>query len=337
MDARSTLRPPRVDYEFSDSERQRLIDGLLSVSSNPYTDHASFLAQIESLARTDYVSPEFRAFSDESKEKDKIVNPITFVRKAPIDPVVPNFDWVDPVVSKRQTKRTFVCEGFLALFSQLQNRPVIAHLSVNDGDFYHDIFPKKDMATTQSQKTERTLYFHKDFTNHFARPDCVYTLTIRNSEENEVISTYVSNAEVIEALPASTRDTLRQPIFATPFDDVSMRQNSIALGDAPNHAIIEGDVEFRVFENRTSATTPDGAAALEALLRALHEHKIGIHQVPGDFVAIENDYCLHGREVGRVNSPTELRRRWLMKTHNVKSLAKFAGMLLPDRPAVING
>jgi L-asparagine oxygenase len=332
----SYLQSPTVDYEFSDSERTSLTEALLSIEASPYADHLGFLEEVWSRTRN-CVSSEFRTFCERLKARDKRAFPIAFVRNAPIDPELPEFDWTDPVESKRRLKRTFVSEGFLALFAHLQERPAVAHMSVNEGDFYHDIFPKKDMAETQSQKTEKTLNFHKDFTNHFARPDCVYTLTIRNPEKNEVVSTYVSNAAVIHSLPEATRETLRQPIFETPFDDISTYQQNVALGEAPKHAILESDGELRVFENRTRATTNEGAAALEALLKALHAKKTGIHQQPGDFVAIENDFCLHGREVGRVADPDALRRRWLMKTHNVSSYDRLSRFFLPGKPGVING
>jgi hypothetical protein len=330
------LPSPTVNYEFSDSERIRLTEALLSLEASPYTDHLGFLEEVASRVRS-CVADSFGAFSERLKSRDRREDPVTFVRNAPIDPEVPDFDWTDPVESKRRLKRTFVTEGFLALFAQLQERPAVAHMSVNEGDFYHDIFPKKNMAETQSQKTEKTLYFHKDFTNHFARPDCVYTITIRNSEKNEALSTYVSNAAVIRSLTESTREILRQPIFATPFDDISTYQEQVELGRAPNHAILEGEGELRVFENRTTATTDEGAAALKTLLKALHTNKIGVHQKPGDFVAIENDFCLHSREVGRVGDPDELRRRWLMKTHNVSSFDKLSRFFLPGKPGVING
>jgi hypothetical protein len=333
---RSYIQSPTVDYEFSDEERLSLTEALLSVEASPYADHFGFLEAVWSCARN-CISDQFRTFCEQLKARDKRVFPVAFIRNAPIDPDVPEFDWTDPVESKRRLKRTFVSEGFLALFAHLQSRPAVAHMSVNEGDFYHDIFPKKDMAETQSQKTEKTLYFHKDFTNHFARPDCVYTITIRNSEKNEVLSTYVRNVAVIRSLPEVTREILRQPIFETPFDDISTYQENVELGKAPHHAILEKEGELRVFEKRTRATTEDGAAALDALLGALHAHKFGIHQKPGDFVAIENDFCLHGREVGRVSDPEDLRKRWLMKTHNVSSYDSLSQFFVPGKSGVING
>jgi hypothetical protein len=130
---------------------------------------------------------------------------------------------------------------------------------------------------------------------------------------------------------------LRKPIFETPFDDISTRQEKVELGKAPNHAILEYEGELRVFENRTRATTEEGAGALEAILRMLHAKKIGVHQRPGDFVAIENHFCLHGREVGHVGEPEELRRRWLIKTHNVSSYERLSRFFVPGKPGVING
>lgn len=337
MYLQEAVRSPVFDYEFSDEERNKLMARLLNISSNPYTQHAEFMQEIEEIAQSDSLSAAFCVFSRMVKERDKGGHPFTFVRNAPIDLEMPDFDWSDPVRSKRRLKRTFVCEGFLALFARLQDRPVIGHLSVNDGDFYHDILPKQDMAETQSQKGEKTLYFHKDFTNHFARPDCVYTLTLRNSDKNEVVSTYVSNAEIIGALDRDTLEVLRQPVFGTPYDDVSQVQRYIDLGEAPDHAILENEMELRVFENRTIGRTPAAERALRKLLSAMHALKIGIHQRPGDFVAIENDFCLHGKEVRQVNAPDELRRRWLIKSHNVTSLDRLGRYFLQDRPSVING
>jgi hypothetical protein len=46
---------------------------------------------------------------------------------------------------------------------------------------------------------------------------------------------------------------------------------------------------------------------------------------------------IHGREVKQLRDIESLKRRWLMKTHNVNSLRAFEQYFLPGRYGVVNG
>lgn len=327
----------QYDFVFSNDERESLIRAFNTVPSNPYSAYESFMDDIRALIRDSRVPHRFVEFCAETKARDLEREPIVVIGNCPIDETLPVFDAEDPVRSKYQLKKTFVAEGFLALYALLTGTVPIAHKSVNGGDFFHDIYPKKSMYDSQSQKTLETLRFHRDFTNHFVTPDFVVTLTLRDTPENEVYSTFAINRQVIEKLPGAVRQVLMQEQFYTPYDDVSTKETGINLGRAKNHAIITGDAEIKVFEGRTVGLTDEAQAALDVLIRELHANKITHIGKPGDCVSFANNYVIHGREVRQLRDIESLKRRWLMKTHNVYSLHEFEQYFLPERYGVVNG
>ncbi len=329
----------RVSYDFvlSDSERDAF-GGLLSqIQTSPYADYWGFYLEVNKLITSSGVPDTIRNFARRFTSTSPSQRPFWFGRNCPYDDDLPVFDWKNPVDSKRNSKRTFVCEGFLAAMSIELKIPIIAHRSVNNGDFFHDIAPKKSMASSQSQKTLKTLNFHRDFTNHFARPDYVLQIVLRSNPVNEVYSTYVSNAEIIGALDAWTLETLKFPEFHTPFDDISIQESGKDLGDAGIHAIIEQVDSVRVFEGRTVGTTPRAKQALKRLLDTMHELKVANVPEPGDFVLIRNNYSLHGKEVHQINDIEVLKQRWIMKTHNVDDMRSVSQHFESGALGVVDG
>lgn len=325
------------DYVFTDSERLELTRALKQLTKHPYDDYPAFMTEVRELSRRVRLPPRLVELYQGLKARDFAARPIILFGRSPIDDDLPVFDPEDPVQAKRRVKKQFVTEGFLALHAVLSETEIISHLSVNDGDFFHDIYPKESMYGTQSQKTLETLRFHKDFTNHFVSPDFVNTIVLRHSPENEVYSTFAVNQEVIAALDKKTVATLRESAFYTPFDDISVKDNKVGLGRARDHAAISGDAEIRVFEGRTAGQTPAAQAALDALIAELHQKKIRYASAPGDFTCFSNHHVIHGREVLAVKDVSSLRQRWLMKTHNVFSLRAFEQHFLKDRYGVVNG
>lgn len=300
-----------------------------------YTDYVRFLAAVRDLAGSPRVPARFSDFCAASAERDMAETPILMVGNCPIDPVLPVFDPDDPVRSKYERKTTFIAEGFLGLYAVLTRTEIIAHKSVNGGDFFHDIYPKASMYSSQSQKTLETLRFHRDFTNHFVSPDYVVTLTLRNAPN--VYSTFVKNKAAIAALPADLGRTLREPIFFTPIDEVSTRETGIEFAPPAPHPAISGDSEIKVFEGRTVGQTPEAQEALKVLLATLHATKLSWVTQPGDSVAFSNMHIVHGRELHGPIDLEALRRRWLIKTHNVSSLHEFERHFISDRYGVVNG
>lgn len=325
------------NFVFSDAERKSLTKALNDLTMSPYSSYETFMDNVRLLNADPRVPSRFVEFCAESMERDVAGSPIVIIGNTPIDDHLPVFDSEDPVRSKYQLKHTFVAEGYLAFYALLTGTELIAHKSVNGGDFFHDIYPKKSMYETQSQKTLETLRFHRDFTNHFVSPDFVVTLTLRDTPENEVYSTFAVNTDVIRWLPDSTRRCLMEEQFYTPYDDVSMRDMGSVLGRAKNHAAVIGDSEIKVFEGRTMGLTPEAQAALDTLIEGLHANKLLHIGRPGDCVSFSNMHVIHGREVRQLRDIDSLSRRWLIKTHNVYSLQGFSEYFLPEQYGVVNG
>src|SRR5579884_2358402 len=149
----------QYDFVFSTEERESLVRTFNTVPSNPYSAYESFMDGIRALISDSRVPHRFVEFCAETKARDLEREPIVVIGNCPIDETLPVFDAEDPVRSKYQLKKTFVAEGFLALYALLTGTVPIAHKSVNGGDFFHDIYPKKSMYESQSQKTLETLRF----------------------------------------------------------------------------------------------------------------------------------------------------------------------------------
>ncbi len=326
----------RPDFVFNDGERDQLYEAFLHALASPYDDYQGFLKWLEELARVHRGDWRYASFCEELKERDWAESPIVLVRNCPIDRDLPVFDNSDPVGSKYARKRTFATEAFLTLHAILTGTETFAYASVNGGDFFHDIYPKKSMFDSQSQKTLKTLRFHRDFSSHFVCPNFVNTIVLRDTPKNSVYSTYVVNRDVVRGLDQATLAVLREERFRTPFDDISTHSDDTPKAP-PNHAIVGGDSDVRVYEGRTVGLDEEAQEALGRCVQALHDHKIVYVPRPGEMVAFSNDHLIHGREVHEIYDMDSMLQRWLMKTHTLYSLKQFEDHLLPDSYGVVNG
>lgn len=321
---------------FTDDERNQLTDSLLQLDTDPYRQPDQFAAEIRGLSER-IVPERHRSAVGGLRIHPWASDPVVRVTNCPMDPALPRLDPAEPVVCKYQTKATHVAEGFLSLWCEWTGTEIIGHRSVNDGDRYHDIFPKQSMYDTQSQKTIGTLRFHRDFTNHYVSPDFVNTLVLRDAGANIVLSTFTFNVDVLSALDRSTVRVLRSPRFFTPFDDISVRESNVITRDAQIHAVVEGERGLRVFEGRTVGLDPDASAALDRVIELLHTHKRSFRPGVGELVAFANDAVIHGREVVSLVDPGAMSQRWLMKTHNVWSLQAHEKHFEPEAFGVVRG
>lgn len=330
----------KAQFSFSDDERDRVTAALLALTADPYREYAQFVEQIEELADDPVLPGRVRGFIEDLRLRAWTAEPIVRASNCPVDPVLPLLDPKDPVTCKYRAKTTFVAEGFLALWAELTGTEIISHRSVNDGDRFHDIFPKESMYTSQSQKTLGTLRFHRDFTNHFVSPDFVTTLVLRDAGANEVVSTFTRNSDVLAQLDRVTLRVLRQARFHTPFDDISTTETDVidqVDRRAEAHPLLFGECGLRVFEGRTTGLDVEAAEALAQVLALLHVHKRSFVNRPGELVGFANDAVIHGREARRVSDPAALAQRWLMKTHNVWSLTAHELFFEPDAYGVVHG
>jgi L-asparagine oxygenase len=325
-----------TDFSFTTDERAESMDVLNSCQVSPYEDYKEFGRMIAVLAGE--LPVRFREFVGRASLRDLAKRPVMVVTNCPIDDSLPVFGNEDPRGDKLSTKQSFIAEGFLAAYAILSKTENIAHLTVNDGDFFHDIYPKTSMFDLQSAKTLKTLRFHKDFPTHFVTPDFINTFTMRGTPNNEVYSTFAVNKEALGELDAGDIGMLLEPRFMTPVDDSSGSSKLKIIQPAGNHPIIDPDeLGLKVFEGRTQGTDPESEIVFGRLIDALHKVKRSRVSQPGDMVSFCNRYVIHGREVVSIGDPDELARRWLIKAHTVFSLADYEGHFLEGRYGVVNG
>ncbi len=331
-------KKPVPTYTFSDTDKLKMTSIFSKIKSNPYVSYKTFSDEIDALIK-DGLPEGFKNICEERKKLSLIDHPFNFFVNCPIDEVLPELSFKNAVENKRNLKSTFVSEAFLLCYAKLMEQEPIGYTNVNDGDVFQDIHPLESMAGSQSQKSIKPIYFHKDLANHFVRPDWVNIICLRSTEANQVETTVVSNAEIFKRLPAETVKNLRDPIYETPFDDLTVSSSNFEVGEAQMHPIIGGKSEFdiRFFENRTASKITRGQNAINSLVKLLHEIKTPVHLLPGMFLGIANNESLHGKDVGEVSEPEALKHRWMQKTVNVSDLAEHEAHIRPGSQRIING
>lgn len=337
LDAQDVLCELAVDYVLDEDERAALEQALLALDASPYREYERFTAEVRALVDAGEVPDGISDFCREVTALDRRERPFVLLKNCPIDRDVPVFDFEEPVESKRAIKRTFVAEGFLALYALLVDTPPIGYANVNDGDVFQDIYPKASMRDTQSQKALGEIRFHKDLANHFVRPDYVNMLGMRADPRNKVYTSFVRNLEVLELLPDDVVATLREVEFHTPFDDLTVSSGKVDVGEAPPHAVLTGELDLRFFEGRTVGLTERARAAVDALIEMLHARKARVLLMPGDLLSEHNNFSIHCKEIVHVDDPEALKTRWIMKTVNVDDLDAHAHHYMPDRYGIVNG
>lgn len=325
------------EFTFTDAEHAALMEALGKVTANPYRLYEAHLFQIGELVAGGAIPERFRAYVDTLAARDRSAEPVVVLKNVPYDRDVPVFDFDEPVKSKYELKKTFIAEGFLALFAQLAGTPAIGYLNVNDGDVFQDIYPKRSMQSSQSQKALHQIHFHKDLANHFVRPDQVYMVGMRSHPVNEVYTSFVRNVDVVASFTEDELELLRSPQFFTPFDDLTVMGGSLELGEADRHPVIGGEDDLRYFENRTAGVTAAAKAIVPKVTATLHALKQRVFVEPGDFVITYNNHTVHAKEVLEVGDPEALQTRWIIKTVNVDDLRQHTQHFMPGTAHLVNG
>lgn len=324
------------EFIFTEAEQEALQEALSHTSVSPYRNYAAFRDQVLDVIRQGSVPERFVEFVRSLNGRSRDEAPVVLIKGGPYDRDVPVFDFSDPVRSKYDVKKTFVAEAMLMCFACLAGTPAIGYVNVNDGDVFQDIYPKEDMASSQSQKALKEIHFHKDLANHFVRPDQVYMVGMRSHSVNQVFTSFVRNIDIWKRFSEAELATLRARDFHTPFDDLSVAGKK-ALGDADRHAVLGLAGDLRYFENRTRGLTPQGEAVLAKLDTVLHELKERVFIEPGDFVITYNNHTIHAKEVVHVEDEELLKTRWILKTVNVDSVAPHLAHLVPGTDYLVDG
>lgn len=333
----SVLQEIKPEFVFTSEESEYLLKVFLDIKVNPYTHRAEFKETVAEIIAENNVPQRFKKFVVDQQKRDHREYPFIFIKNCPIDPDLPMLDFENPVEYKREHKKTFVAEAFLECYGLLMDTPPIGYINVNNGDVFQDIAPKKSLQSTQSQKALERIFFHKDLANHFVRPDFVNILTLRHWHGNKVYTSFTKNKEVYDLLSEDQIETLKKPLFHTPYDDLTVMDGKVKLGEADIHPVISGDLDFRYFENRTVALDPKAKMVLVEFNEILHKCKKRVQLVAGDFIGEHNNYSIHCKEVIEIVDPEKLKERWLMKTVNVYSLAQHESHYLPNRYGIVNG
>lgn len=313
-----------------------MYDALVSVKANPYQDYETFLSEVKALAAN-----ELREFCDEMKTLDRDNNyddhPALYLKNCPIDKEMPIFDHEDPVASKYELKKIFATEAFLCLYAEAVGTIPLGYATINGGDIFHDMYLKTALRDTHSQKSMRSIGFHNDLPNNRARPDWVNIVCHRNHPANKVSTTFIRNRDIIDYLDDETLRVLAEPIFYTEHEVIAVHGGKDKAGVEVKPIYYPGsDITFVYFEQRTTSNEERGLKAIARMDEALHAMKERIYLQPGDFVAINNNACIHGREVVDIQDMEAHKKRWLMKTWNVNTIDGIADLLVPERFHVVN-
>lgn len=325
------------EYHFSTSERSFLTE-LLKPLGSPYQSYSKFQTAVQGLFISGAIPKWLIDLGTQIRNLDYHQSPAIILRNCPTDEKLRVFNHDDPVADKRQVKDQFISEGFLQLYSMLNNSHPMAYKSINGGDHFHDIYAKKGLLKSQSQKSSVTLGFHNDLPNSVVRPCWVNILCMRNSALNRISTTVIRNVDIANDLDDEIREVLKQPIFYTPHEEISVHGGKSSMAGIKNKPIYQpGEtVSFCYFEGRTVSDSDIGKAAIAALDKSLHKVKQPIFLEPKDFISISNNHCLHGREVLYVLDEAAHLDRWLIKTFDTTDLEAHRTRLVPHAVNLVN-
>jgi L-asparagine oxygenase len=327
-----------ADFIFSDEDKNHLTSLLLEVTSSPFDNYPTFLAAIQRLANSDEIPDSLREICNKNKERNFIHEPYVYLKNCPVDKNLPLLDWKNPREQKLLLKKTNVGEGFLVLYSELTGTPTLAYRFGGNGDYIRDVHPSKAFQKSHTSQTLTSFGFHKELPIRDTSPDFLRIMGLRSNPENEILTTFVKNIDIINYLDDETLDVLHSKVFHTPFTVLSVNADkSKILGKEPeNHAIINNS-EVSYHEGRTEGTTPESKAAILKLNASLKVLKKGIFLGNGDFVDFANKYCLHAKDVNKVENIEAVKQRWLIKTFNAYDIKTFEPFFVKGRYGLVNG
>lgn len=306
--------------EFVINNTSDLVSCFESVNNNPYNNYPEFRLEVAKLIKdrmnilSDFI-PIQKLFFYSNRENRKVA----LIKGCPIDNNIPIYDQNDPVNSKYLTKKTFVGEVFLEIFSQICELPILSYTTRNNGDFFQDVYAQDKYFGTQTQKTNSELYFHNDRTAHKVRADLLCLLGMRSDPVNIVNTKYIHGEDLLEYIDIKFQDVLRENYFVTPFDLISKDSNS-SQTVSENHPILIDISSFRYYDTRTTVADNAPEIAYRALL-ALKDAitkviKISIPIQKGDMFVFPNLEGLHSRDIVKIKNKKTANQRYLLKTYN---------------------
>lgn len=308
-----------LSHVFTDAERDDLRTVLRTVGANPYRDPVAFAKEVAGLAERAEVLGALPGVAERvRKDRESGTAFAHALRNCPVDEHIPLLDQEDPLSDKYAKKTTFVGEAFLQLFGHLAGTPLLAYGTRFNGDFFTDVIAINRYIGKQTGYSDGELAYHNDRTAHPVRADYITLLGMRCPDGDITYTSFVSGADLLDALSEQERKLLREPHFYTPFDVVS-RDNNKKLTVSDNHSIFYDQHSVRYVDTHTTVA-PDAPSeakdALIALKNALVRTTKTRHRIRnGDLFTFANQDGLHSREHIEINDPERARTRWLLKTY----------------------
>lgn len=94
-----------INFSFTQSEHEALVDRLKAIRINPYKAYAAFRHEIRNIVATNPNLRRFRDFMESRRRISAYDEPFVFVKNCPIDTELPEFSNVDPVAEKHEKKK----------------------------------------------------------------------------------------------------------------------------------------------------------------------------------------------------------------------------------------
>lgn len=317
----------KITYTLSDEEKTLLENEFKNIKSNPYFEHEIFKSEIQGLISSNKI-PNGLIEICNNINKERILQGIHVhvLSNCVIDRNLPDLNLDDPVNDKYLSKKTFYAECFMELIAQLQNTPIFAYESRNNGDYYTDLVAFNKYKGKKTGFTDGDLVYHSDRTYHPVRADYVSLLGLKVAEKELIYANYIDVKELKKYLDEETISLLSQEIFITEVDDRSKEMN-LAWENSICHAIFINENEIRYQDTFTHPQDPNNINAIKALIKlkdAMSKSKKIRHQIKeGELLIFGNQTGIHNREWIDVNNLEDGRKRWLLKTYSFSDISKI--------------
>lgn len=204
---------------------------------------------------------------------------------------------------------------------------VIAYADEKDGRLIQDVVPVPGAEDRQENSGSVLLELHTEDGFHPHKPDFLSLYGLRSDHERRAFTLAGGLRPVLPLLDPRHAAALRRPEFR-------IRVASSFVGDRVVHTdrlpVLTGrvdDPELCVDFHAMEATTPRGAAALEALRRLMLSGLVGAVLGPGDLLVIDNRKAVHGRTAFTPRYTAN--ERWLRRCFAVSDIRASQPSLRP--------
>ena len=286
---------------ISDSIRDELYQEVanLKVDTSNLRDLESFINQAKETIHS-HIGDDFlkalRSLHNSSSPTSAI-----WIRNLPVDPFVPP----NPTDGKSVSlgKPTYVAEAMLVGLGELTNSHVVGYAAETQysNPWIHEGFPRNALSGGSALTKASDLAFHQDMSYHPEAPDILGLVSVREGHDRQVQTELIDNREILETLPHSIVDMLREPRFeikTSDWVDASYHDRRNKEEKKVGAPILTGAASLAIPVEWENMVGLDREAdwAIQMLQRAILEApKQYVHFVPGDLLLFNNKRTLHAR------------------------------------------